>query len=274
MKKLNTIKFKLSVLLVFVAGSSYGQFQTGKLDYSFGLGKITYAVFESHNASKSVNDTVYYKLYRLGNPKPVANEIKYVVNKNNQDTLKSGYYNIAENSIIFFQITKKGSVVQRLYTQNSKGLLTLKTSYPVITPPMVPKPVYHPEPVNDNGPRKVEDLSSHPPTVDAPRTSSNKIDQEPEFPGGTSAFRRYLAANVQYPKEARENNIEGRVIVNFVVETDGSIAKIEIERKLGYGCDEEVIRVLKKMPKWKPAQSKGKPIRTNVRFPVTFMYTE
>ncbi|UIR56806.1 energy transducer TonB [Sphingobacterium sp. SRCM116780] len=252
------IKFKLSVLLIFISLTSFAQVQ--RLDHNFWLGKINYSIFETHNSSKSVNDTAYYKLYRAGNPKPIAREIKYVVKKNSRDTLKSGYYNTDENSIAFFQIAKNKPVVQRLYTQNSKGLLTLKTSYPTVAPP-----------------KSVQLMEAADPEImDAPSIAASNqvftqtIDVDAEYPGGLNAFRTYIANNIKYPKEAQENNVSGTIVVKFFVEVDGSVTNILLERKLGYGCDEEVMRVLKKMPKWKPGQLEGKPVRTIFRFPISF----
>jgi protein TonB len=86
------------------------------------------------------------------------------------------------------------------------------------------------------------------------------VECMPEFPlkGGLDA---YIAKNLKYPQKARMAGIEGIVSVTFVIEKDGSVSNIEVLKDIGYGCGDEVVRVLKKMPKWKPAMQRGKPIR-------------
>jgi len=92
----------------------------------------------------------------------------------------------------------------------------------------------------------------------------------PEFVGGEIELSKFLSKNILYPKLAKENNIEGRVIVRFVVEKDGSISNTDILRKLGFGCDEEVIRLIKTMPKWVPGKQNGKPVRVYYTLPIVF----
>jgi protein TonB len=92
----------------------------------------------------------------------------------------------------------------------------------------------------------------------------------PSFMGNDDALYAYVYKNILYPKLAKENNIEGRVIVRFVVEKDGSISNTNILRKLGFGCDEEVIRLIKSMPKWFPGKQNGKPVRVYYTLPIVF----
>lgn len=96
------------------------------------------------------------------------------------------------------------------------------------------------------------------------------VETSPEYPGGEDARIKFLAENLIYPMEAKESNIMGTVYATFVIEKDGSISTIKILRGIGGGCDEEVIRVLKKMPKWKPGMQKGKAVRTQFNMPVRF----
>ncbi len=96
------------------------------------------------------------------------------------------------------------------------------------------------------------------------------VDEMPEFPGGIEKLMEYLANNIKYPKKAKKNKVQGKVFVNFIVEKDGSISNIKILKGIGYGCNEEVIRVLKKMPKWKPGKHNGKPVRVIFNLPVKF----
>ena len=96
------------------------------------------------------------------------------------------------------------------------------------------------------------------------------IDTPPSFPGGMQKFYEYLSKSVRYPKEAQEHNIQGRVFLSFIVEADGELSDIRVERKLGSGTDEEAVRVLKESPKWSPGLVAGKPVRVKYNLPIAF----
>ncbi|MCF6171582.1 MAG: energy transducer TonB [Bacteroidales bacterium] len=96
------------------------------------------------------------------------------------------------------------------------------------------------------------------------------VENQPEFPGGMSELYVFLQKNVKYPPIAKESGIQGRVFVNFVVEKDGSISNVKVLRGIGGGCDEEAIRVVKSMPKWKPGKQRGKPVRVSFNLPIKF----
>jgi TonB family protein len=96
------------------------------------------------------------------------------------------------------------------------------------------------------------------------------VEHAPTFPGGDAAFNKFLSVTVKYPKAARESNIQGRVIVSFVVEKDGSLTDIKVIRGIGYGADEETVRTLKKSPKWNPGKQNGKLVRVAYSVPVNF----
>ncbi len=96
------------------------------------------------------------------------------------------------------------------------------------------------------------------------------VEDEAEFPGGIDALGQFLASNIKYPQEAKEKEITGKVIITFVVEKDGSINDIKILRDIGYGCGEEAKRIVKLMPKWKPAKQRGKFVRQQFVLPVNF----
>ena len=97
-----------------------------------------------------------------------------------------------------------------------------------------------------------------------------KAEVMPEFPGGDQAMMDFVAKNVQYPQEAKDKEISGRVLVSFVIEKDGSITDVKVVKGIGGGCDEEAVRVVKAMPKWKPGKDKGKPVRVSYMMPFTF----
>ena len=96
------------------------------------------------------------------------------------------------------------------------------------------------------------------------------VEEMPSFPGGEGKLMEYVAKNIKYPQIARETGIQGRVFVGFVVEPDGSISNVKLLRGIGGGCDEEAMRVIKSLPKWKPGKQRGKPVRVSYQIPVFF----
>jgi TonB family protein len=92
-------------------------------------------------------------------------------------------------------------------------------------------------------------------------------EQMPEFNGDLS---NYLSKNIVYPNLAAENKIEGRVIVQFIVEKDGSVSNVTALKKVGWGMDEEALRVVRAMPNWKPGKQNGKPVRVKYTLPIRF----
>ena len=104
--------------------------------------------------------------------------------------------------------------------------------------------------------------------------SIDELDRKPEFPGGFDVCIKYLAVNVKYPKEAAKRKIQGRVIVDFVVNKDGSITDVNVVKPVHYLLDEEAVRVVKTMPKWNPGILDGKPVRVKYSLPITFRIPE
>ena len=96
------------------------------------------------------------------------------------------------------------------------------------------------------------------------------VEEMPAFPGGEKALLEYVFKNIKYPQIARETGIQGRVFVGFVVEPDGSVSNVKILRGIGGGCDEEAMRVIKSLPKWKPGKQRGKAVRVSYQIPVVF----
>ena len=92
-----------------------------------------------------------------------------------------------------------------------------------------------------------------------------------EYPGGVDAMANYIASSVVYPEKAKADNVQGKVFVQFVVETDGSIAEATVLRGVGGECDEEALRVVNAMPQWKPATFKDKPVRSKYVLPIYFV---
>ena len=96
------------------------------------------------------------------------------------------------------------------------------------------------------------------------------VEEMPAFPGGEQKLMEYVGKNIKYPQIARETGIQGRVFIGFVVEPDGSVSNVKLLRGIGGGCDEEAMRVVKSMPKWKPGKQRGKAVRVSYQIPVFF----
>lgn len=97
------------------------------------------------------------------------------------------------------------------------------------------------------------------------------VEQMPDFPGGESELYKFLEQNIKYPPMARESGVTGRVFIKFVVNKDGKISDIALLRGIGAGCDEEAIRVVKKMPAWKPGKQNGMPVPVWFTLPINFI---
>lgn len=98
----------------------------------------------------------------------------------------------------------------------------------------------------------------------------NQPEVMPEYPGGMDALMKYLSGNIKYPEQAKEKNTQGRVLVSFVVEKNGSISNVKVVKGIGNGCDEEAVRVISAMPKWKPGMQNGKKVRVSFAIPISF----
>ena len=96
------------------------------------------------------------------------------------------------------------------------------------------------------------------------------VEEMPEFPGGMAECLKFLAKNIKYPTIAQENGVQGRVIVQFVVNQDGSIVDPVVVRSVDPYLDKEALRVIQMMPKWKPGKQRGKAVRVKYTVPVTF----
>ena len=96
------------------------------------------------------------------------------------------------------------------------------------------------------------------------------VEDLPQFPGGAAEFMKWLTKNLKYPALAQKRKVKGRVVAQFVVNTDGSISDLELTEKLETSCDNEVLRVLRMMPKWQAGMMNAKPCRTKVCIPIVF----
>lgn len=117
-------------------------------------------------------------------------------------------------------------------------------------------------------------------TVSAQKTVVSKknqkvfdvVEQMPEFPGGMEALFKYMAENMKYPEDAKKQQVEGRVLVQFIVETDGSVSNTEVLMRVFPSLDAEAVRVISGMPKWIPGKQNGKVVRVKYTIPVSFRF--
>jgi periplasmic protein TonB len=97
-----------------------------------------------------------------------------------------------------------------------------------------------------------------------------EVNKMPSFPGGEAEMRKFLAENIKYPAIARENNIQGKVVLSFTVDKTGKITDIAVIRDIGGGCGKEAVRVVNEMPRWVPGEAAGNPVKVKFTLPVTF----
>ena len=107
-------------------------------------------------------------------------------------------------------------------------------------------------------------------TQDDKEKSTNIDDELPSFPGGDAKLREWIKKNMKYPSYAKNNGIEGQVLVVFIVEKDGSISNAEVSWGVDPSLDQEALRIVNKMPKWKPGTQNGVAMRVKYRLPITF----
>lgn len=132
-----------------------------------------------------------------------------------------------------------------------------------------PEPVERPEDLKDQ--KETEDQEK-PEVVDMYNepVDFRVVEDLPQFPGGASEFMKWLTKNLKYPATAQKRQVKGRVVAQFIVNTDGSVSDLELTEHLEAACDREVLRVLRMMPKWQAGVMNAKPCRTKVCIPIVF----
>jgi TonB family protein len=96
------------------------------------------------------------------------------------------------------------------------------------------------------------------------------VDQMPSFPGGDEGLYSFISKNIVYPETAQKAAVEGKVYVQFVIDIDGSVTDVKTQKRIGAGCDEEAVRVVKLMPKWIPGKNKGIAVKVRISLPIKF----
>ena len=121
-----------------------------------------------------------------------------------------------------------------------------------------------------NGPTILRAVGDDSTVSDKEKVYHQVVEQQPSFPGGREELFKYLTYNVKYPIDATKNKIEGRILVTFVVEHDGSISNVNVANSVYPSLDKESIRVVSGMPKWIPGKANGKTVRVKYTIPITF----
>ena len=96
------------------------------------------------------------------------------------------------------------------------------------------------------------------------------VEQQPSFPGGQTALVEWITKNMRYPSKAKAEGIQGRVLLSFIVEPDGSLSNIQVARSVDPSLDEEAVRIAKAMPKWEPGMQNGMAVRVKYNLPLSF----
>ena len=132
-----------------------------------------------------------------------------------------------------------------------------------------PEPVERPEDLKDQ--KETEDQDK-PEVVDMYNepVDFRVVEDLPQFPGGASEFMKWLTKNLKYPATAQKKQVRGKVVAQFIVNTDGCVSDLELTEHLEAACDREVLRVLRMMPKWQAGVMNAKPCRTKVCIPIVF----
>ena len=148
---------------------------------------------------------------------------------------------------------------------------------PVRRPPARPKPAPAAKPIADEpteGSVEQEYILEPGPELYVVGPAPFEYERPPEAPGGLETLRRYLSQHIQYPERARRRHVQGLVLVSFVVSPEGQLTNVSVAQGIGYGCDEEAVRVVSGLPRWEPARRNGRAVAVGYTLPVRFELTE
>ena len=177
--------------------------------------------------------------------------------------------------VVISALPKEHEVFQTVVKQHIAAAKALnKKPFKVYYSTELPPPPFPPQveviEVIENEP-EIEEIEVVDTSIEGEDAIYMVVEKMPEFPGGMEAMWKFLSDHLNYPEEAREKNIEGRSIIQFIVEKDGTISNIEVVRSAGdKSLDKEAVRVIKLMPKWKPGSQRDKIVRCKYTAPVTF----
>ncbi len=161
----------------------------------------------------------------------------------------------------------KGKAATEIYgAEGINGVIEIKTKKPVLLDVVVK--AKKPQTLEEAAAQG--DIAIGAIDYDKPEKPFDVVEQMPEFPGGQEALMQFLRQEVKYPKEAEEKGLQGRVVVRYIIEKDGSISEVEIAKSVNEYLDAEAVRVVNAMPKWKPGKQKGENVRVKYTLPISF----
>lgn len=169
-------------------------------------------------------------------------------------------------------LTFKRLIMMKKNSSNRKSLVKLLVILPVLFTSVYFISCSKSEPVTDTNVNETKEVvvSAKNAKFDASEKVYDKVETMPEFPDGELGLRKFIAINVKYPKEARENGIEGKVYVQFVVDKTGKVVESKVVRSVDPILDAEAIRVINLLPDWKPAENNGEKVNVNFTIPINF----
>ena len=158
--------------------------------------------------------------------------------------------------------------IKMMNKQTSNPLARLK--YLLFVPLTIALMAMNSSVIRANVQKKVVKTTKTTKKADASNKVYEVVEQMPTFPGGDAALMKYLAENIKYPVSAQKAKEQGRVVVQFIVEKDGTVTGVKTVRSVAPALDAEAVRVIKAMPKWTPGRQGGQPVRVNYNVPVSF----
>lgn len=117
-------------------------------------------------------------------------------------------------------------------------------------------------------------IIDNPPPAPPVPTVFERVESMPSFPGGIEAFYKHVGKTIKYPRQAKKMGIMGKVFVQFIIDTDGSITEVSVMKGIGAGCDEEAVRVIESAPAWNPGKQRGRPVKVRMVLPITFSLSD
>ena len=189
-----------------------------------------------------------------------ARQIELLANKNELE-LEIGRLLMGENSSEYYGATEEVAIEEENIDEPAP---------PVVTPPPPP-------PITEEEGEEAEVEEAPEAEAEAPAAAPAKVEEiiefpsvDAAFPGGPAAMMKWINDNLYYPETSIEMNEQGRVFLSFVVEKDGSLTNVAIERGVSSDLDREAMRIVRKMPKWIPGEESGKKCRARCRLPINF----
>jgi TonB family protein len=164
---------------------------------------------------------------------------------------------------ILFFIAAAGLATSNCSTPRTKTQPNASILMPIDTGHL--EVILPPQPFHDNMPNALQD-----PKQAQDEKVFGPYERQPQFPGSHKALYEFIESNLRMPKKAKEAGISGRVFLSFTIEDTGEITNIAVLKGLGFGCDEEAMRVVGLMPKWKPGKLYDKPVRVKFNLPISF----